>query len=111
MPVHIGKEIERVYQQSGMKLSEFARRINTSSRNVYSIFERAEIKTDQLLKIGEVLNYNFFSLYAPEADSTAHEPAERYGSRRRIVVTVELDGQAATLAQHIQQLTAINQLI
>lgn len=112
MPVHIGKEIERVYQQSGMKLSEFARRINTSSRNVYSIFERAEIKTDQLLKIGEVLNYNFFSLYAPDAATpTAHEPAERYGSRKRVVVTVELDGQAATLEQHIQQLTAINQLI
>ncbi len=114
MPVHIGKEIERVYQQSGMKLSEFARRINTSSRNVYSIFERAEIKTDQLLKIGEVLNYNFFSLYAPDAaaDSpSAQEPPERYGHRRRIVVTIELDGQAATLEHHIQQLTAINQLI
>ncbi len=60
MQIHIGREIENVYQKSGMKLSEFAKRINTSARNVYSIFERKEIKTDQLQKICEVLDFDFF---------------------------------------------------
>jgi transcriptional regulator with XRE-family HTH domain len=115
MSIHIGKEIERIYQQSGMKLSEFAKRINTSSRNVYSIFERAEIKTDQLLKIGEVLKYDFFSLYSVRSgneSSQVSEPPETYTKRmKKVVVTIELDGQQATLENHIQQLTAINQLI
>jgi len=111
MHVHIGKEIEEKYQKSGMKLSEFARRINTSSRNVYSIFTRAEIKTDQLIKICEVLEFDFFALYASSEHNVA-EPSEPYvKTKQKVLVTLELDGQQATLDQHIKKITAINQAL
>jgi hypothetical protein len=110
MHVHIGKEIEEKYQKSGMKLSEFARRINTSSRNVYSIFTRAEIKTDQLIKICEVLEFDFFSLYA-STKATVAEPSEAYGVRQKVLITIELDGSQATLSRHIRKITAINQAL
>jgi len=111
MQVHIGKEIEEKYHKSGMKLSEFAKRINTSARNVYSIFNRAEIKTDQLVKICEVLEFDFFSLYTA-TDSTAAEPAPAYGKvKQKVMVTIELDGQQTTLNQHIKRITAINQML
>ena len=113
MLVHIGKEIEEKYQKSGMKLSEFAKRINTSSRNVYSIFTRAEIKTDQLLKISEVLEFDFFSLYATGSGNSVSEPPETYSPRtkNKITITLELDGQQSTLDQHIKKITAINQIL
>jgi hypothetical protein len=112
MQLHIGKEIEKIYQNSGMKLSEFAKRINTSSRNVYSIFERPEIKTDQLAKISEVLRFNFFSLYMASKNSHAAEPHETYASaKNKITVTLELDGKQATLQEHIRKITAINELL
>ncbi len=112
MEIHIGREIERVYQQSGMKLSEFAKRINTSSRNIYSIFARKEIKTDQLQKIGEVLNYNFFSLFKTPDQGMAREPEINYQRPgNKITVSVELDGGAATLNHQIKKLTAINGLL
>lgn len=111
MHVHIGKEIEEKYHKSGMKLSEFAKRINTSSRNVYSIFTRAEIKTDQLIKICEVLEFDFFALYASSMANVA-EPLEPYAkTRQKVLVTLELDGQQATLNQHIKKITAINQAL
>lgn len=111
MHVHIGKEIEEKYQKSGMKLSEFAKRINTSSRNVYSIFTRAEIKTDQLIKICEVLEFDFFSLYA-SSKSSVSEPAEAYSkTKQKVLVTIELDGHQSTLDQHIKKITAINQAL
>ena len=111
MHVHIGREIEQKYHKSGMKLSEFAKRINTSSRNVYSIFTRAEIKTDQLIKICEVLEFDFFAFYvssSPKVD----EPLEPYTkTKQKVLVTLELDGQQATLNQHIKKITAINQAL
>lgn len=112
MEIHIGREIERVYQQSGMKLSEFARRINTSSRNIYSIFARKEIKTDQLQKISEVLNFNFFSLFHSEQRAMAEEPGLGYKKiSNKITVSIELDGDAQTLEQTIKKLAAINSLV
>ncbi len=112
MQLHIGKEIEKIYQNSGMKLSEFAKRINTSSRNVYSIFERPEIKTDQLAKISEVLRFNFFSLYMTSKKSHVAEPQETYSNaNNKITITLELDGKQTTLDEHIRKITAINELL
>jgi Cro/C1-type HTH DNA-binding domain len=114
MQIHIGKEIEKVYQHSGMKLSEFAKRINTSARNVYSIFARKEIKTDQLIKISQVLHFDFFTLYRMDKDAVSRleEPQEIYSDKaNKVTVIIELDGQPASLEQGIKKLRAINQAI
>ena len=111
MQVHIGKEIEQKYHKSGLKLSEFAKRINTSARNVYSIFTRPEIKTDQLIKICEVLEFDFFNLYTYSKGKVA-EPAEGYSrEKHKVLVTLELDGQQSTLEHHIKKITALNKAL
>jgi hypothetical protein len=113
MKLHIGKEIEQRYNESGIKLSEFARRLNTSPRNVYTIFERADIKTDLLLKISEVLKFNFFSLYQT-SPSGVSEPVVNYSSKAKtdaLTVIVTLDGQDTTLNNTIKRLTAMNKLV
>jgi hypothetical protein len=79
MGVHIGEEIERKFQDSGLKLTVFADKINTGERNVYSIFKRRDISAEMLRKISNVLNFNFFALYEEGLDSTiANEPSEKY---------------------------------
>ncbi|MFZ6010520.1 MAG: hypothetical protein ACOYXT_09245 [Bacteroidota bacterium] len=112
MKLHIGKEIERRYKESGIKLSEFARRLNTSPRNVYTIFDRSEIKTDMLTKIGQVLGFNFFSLYISPDSEVFSEPRLPYppgkGQQETISVVVVLDGQESSLNQWIKRLTVIN---
>jgi transcriptional regulator with XRE-family HTH domain len=111
MRLHIGKEIELRYKESGIKLSEFAKRLSTSPRNVYAIFERADIKTDLLQKISEVLNYNFFTLYSSSEQVHVQEPLTIYGKSGRnegISLIVSLDGQENTLNQVVKKLTAIN---
>ena len=96
-----------------MKHSEFAKRINTSSRNVYSIFSKPQIKTDQLQKISEVLNFDFFSIYAnsPSKGVVEEPPATYNKAKQTIVVSLELDGDPASLEQHIKKITAINKLL
>ncbi len=52
-----------------MKKTEFARRINRTSQNVYAIFERTSIDSALLASISEILNYNFFDVLAVELDN------------------------------------------
>ena len=58
--LHIGHLIKSVFDESGMTVAEFARRIHCARPNVYSIFERQDTGVEQLITISKALNYNFF---------------------------------------------------
>ena len=118
MDIHIGKEIEKKYQESGLKLSEFAKRLNTGTRNVYSIFGRKDISSKQLKKISEILHYNFFDVLQrgsvksggknkPSIFVTdAHSPST-FG----LTIMVDLDGSKEKLEAWIEKLTSINTIL
>ena len=57
---HIGQQIKIVIEQKGITITEFAKRINKSRENVYSIFTRKTIDTGLLAVISDVLDYDFF---------------------------------------------------
>ena len=61
--VNIGKQIKDVFDKKGFTVTEFARRINKSRENVYSIFKRKTIDTGLLTTISIILEYDFFKLY------------------------------------------------
>jgi transcriptional regulator with XRE-family HTH domain len=63
--MHIGQEIKRVLEESDLSVTEFARKINKSRGNVYSILTRSSIDTDLLAVISSVLRYDFFLLFSP----------------------------------------------
>jgi hypothetical protein len=119
MDIHVGKEIEKVLRKSGMKTKDFARKINTTPRNVYSICARKEVKTDLLKIISKVLDYNFFSLYIQPIQheykvytqgplaSFAHESLPVY-PKNKVMITLELDGKPETLDESIRRLQRIN---
>ncbi|HVW97543.1 MAG TPA: hypothetical protein VHA56_16335 [Mucilaginibacter sp.] len=78
MALHIGKEIERKFQESGFKIGYFAEQINTGERNVYSIFSRKDISADMLARISKTLDFNFFRLYEQNLPSLANDPQVQY---------------------------------
>ena len=57
--IHIGHLIKKVFDEKGISVTEFARRINCARPNVYSIFERYDIGVEQLIDISEALDHNF----------------------------------------------------
>ncbi len=63
MAIHIGKTIEQVLREQGRSVSWFAKQICCERTNVYSIFQRASIDTELLLRISRVLSYDFFEEY------------------------------------------------
>jgi hypothetical protein len=112
MDLHIGKEIESKYQESGIKLSEFAKRLDTSTRNIYSIFQRPDINSAQLKKIGDVLGFDFFKFYQnkPSSVSVVNETQEKYQRvpKKVLSVTIELDGDETTLKYWFDKLKKVN---
>jgi len=62
--IQIGKLIKEQFIQSKLSIDEFAGLIGCNRDNVYDIFRREHINTDQLLKISKILNFDFFNLYS-----------------------------------------------
>jgi hypothetical protein len=62
--IHIGQQIKIVFDTRGISVTEFARRINKSRENMYSIFSRKTIDTGLLFSISRVLEFDFFKLYS-----------------------------------------------
>lgn len=58
--LHIGHMVKSVFDQSGLSVAEFARRIHCERTNVYKIFNRQSIDVETLVKISEALEHNFF---------------------------------------------------
>lgn len=71
--MHIGQQIKLIVEHRGYSVTEFAKRINKSRENVYSIFSRKSIDTDLLLTISKVLDHDFFSLFNDKQNEQAKE--------------------------------------
>lgn len=66
--INIGEKVQQVFEQKGLKLSDFADQLGTVRQNVYRIFKKHELDTGLLIKISQVLEHNFFQYYCPADD-------------------------------------------
>ncbi len=66
--IHIGQIIRTAVKNRKITVTEFARRINCTTRNVYKIFDKESIDTGLLEKISRALNQNFFVHYLNKED-------------------------------------------
>ncbi len=95
--VNIGKIIEDEFNASGLQISYFAQKINTSKRNVYNIFRRKSIDTNLLFKISEILNKDFFEIYSEKLTiskkeiSIIGERREGYNNKSGVKKIVQLE--------------------
>lgn len=61
---HIGHLIKEELARQERTVAWLARKLNYSRQNIYHIFESQWITTDVLLKICDILDYNFYKVYA-----------------------------------------------
>ena len=78
--MHIGQQVKLVLETKGITVTEFAKRINKSRENVYSIFTRRSVDTSLLSKISEVLDFDF---YKPLSSSYKTMELELYELRQQ----------------------------
>jgi transcriptional regulator with XRE-family HTH domain len=65
MEIIIGQKIKEVVIARGMKINEFAKQINMVRQNAYKIFAKQKIDTNLLIRISEILDYDFFQYIQP----------------------------------------------
>ena len=61
---HIGKLIKAELARQGRSITWLATQLGYSRQHVYKLFRRKWIYTDLLLKICDLLNYDFFKCYS-----------------------------------------------
>lgn len=100
--LHIGQLIKSVFDESGLSVAEFARRINCGRPNVYSIFERSTIDVKQLITICKALNHNFLNDIAIRCDIKQDSALHSISINLNIT---DLDGdKAAKVARLLDEL-------
>ena len=70
---NIGAQIKAVLESRGMSVTEFAKRINKSRENCYSIFSRKTIDTGLLQTISTVLGHDFFMQFSSSYQQMSEE--------------------------------------
>ncbi len=60
----IGKIIRSKLKESKHTVVWFAGQLECSRTNVYKIFAKHSINTDELLKISDILDFDFFKIYS-----------------------------------------------
>jgi len=80
----IGQLIKKVFEQSGMSIAEFGRRINVSRTNIYNIFSKADISVQQLQLISNALNHDFLAELAQESDFSHKVDFKRFKEEREL---------------------------
>ena len=71
--IHIGKLIIQKLKENGQAVSWLAEKVNSDRSNFYRILKRKYIDTQMLLKISEVLNFDFFACFSEHLQKTKEE--------------------------------------
>ena len=114
--VEIGEKIREVFENRNMRLTDFADELGTVRQNVYRIFKKRHVDTGLLLKISQVLGYNFFQYYVPASsdsppamvsDEAAAQEVQRQLdlSRKEIEYLRRIIGLMEEKADLVQQLS------
>ncbi|MCL2596879.1 MAG: helix-turn-helix domain-containing protein [Paludibacter sp.] len=59
--IHIGNIIRQKLKENSMSITDFANKIHCERTTVYDIFERKSIDSELLIRISEVLNFDFYN--------------------------------------------------
>ncbi len=63
--IHIGERIAERLREMKMTKTEFAKRFGIQPQHVNKLLSHKSIDTDKLMRISEILGFNFFTLYCP----------------------------------------------
>ena len=111
--IHVGKAIEARRTELGISKSELGRRIGIPQQHVNRILERETMETNRLIKVSEVLDFNFFSLFCPvQHQISAYLAAVTLdGNANNVIGDAELSTQLMAAKAEIENLKATIKLM
>ena len=67
--MHIGEIIKETLEKQGKTVVWFASALHCHRTNVYKIFSKSSINTQDLMRISRILDTNFFDMYSKSLGS------------------------------------------
>ena len=77
-PIHIGRLIKAELDRQGRKAQWFADQLCFERTNVYNIFRRQSIDADLLLRISQILQYDFFAFYSQQVPNVENSSTNNW---------------------------------
>ena len=74
--LHIGQVIRREVTRKGIKVPWLAQQLGCHRNNVYLIFSRQWIDTNTLMKLAQILDYDFFADLSRSYHELQEQPGE-----------------------------------
>ena len=71
--IHIGNIIHEQLRKDRRSVGWLAREIPCTRNHLYKVFRRSSLDTDLLLRISQVMNFNFFRYYSAEVKKGSEE--------------------------------------
>lgn len=99
--IHVGKLIREKIEEQGRSAAWVAERMNMSRTNLYKIYEKSSLDTEQLKKFGKVLNINFFDFLTNQ--NVTEEPLIKY---KKIVPQIKIEISGISKEEN-EELTAL----
>ena len=81
--VHIGKTIKKRLKERNISIADFSALLHTDKSNVYRLFQKKDINTEMLIRISNLLNYNFFIEFVDVNQTGSQE--------KKIYIAVEIE--------------------
>jgi len=101
---HKGEIIEKAVRLSGFPITKLAKRIGKTPRWVYYLFESKDVALDYILKIGEIIHYDF---------SAEIKELQRY--KNEVSLKYDLENQSSEIEywknKYLEILEKYNQLL
>ena len=79
-PLHIGEKIKAIAQERGVSATELAKRVPCDLSNIYSVYHREDISVQLLIRIAQILDYDFFHDLSEALPQYAEESGLNYGT-------------------------------
>lgn len=76
MSFHLGKKVEEIAKSKGYSQTALGKKVNMSKPGIASMYKRSGIDTDLLIKLTEVLDYDFFKHVYENESMIKHKEEE-----------------------------------
>lgn len=75
--MHIGSILKQRLKEDGKSVVWLARELGCHRTNVYNLFEKYSIDTQQLQRISVIMKFNFFELYGEETEKKINDNSRK----------------------------------
>jgi predicted transcriptional regulator len=105
--MHKGEIIKEAVNQSGVSVAQLAREMHVSRGTIYNIYAQIEVKNDTILKIGNIIHYDFSEKFPKLKTNKVEDPQEEYSTKIVTQLKEEIDhwkGKYITLLEDYNKL-------